>query len=200
MISVNYKTKKGGYMKKLALYTVLLIASVSLYARPLGLAVGVTGGIERLTWEGGGTDNLTAIGLTATFSPPVLPLGIRAGLEYAWKNYDYYGDTTNVTSSATFYDFSLFLGIEYYIALPLSPLSFYVGAGFESSRFGGEIFEIAGLLEPGESVTKNGFLIYGGVNLNVGMITVFAESGYGRIFYEVWNAHLPLRGGIKVSF
>jgi hypothetical protein len=182
-------------MKKLVLYTVLLIASVTLYAGPFGLSVGATGGIERLTWEEGDSDNLTAIGLTATFSPPVLPIGIRAGLEYAWKNYDYpYGDT-----NVTFYDFSLLLGIEYYIALPISPLSFYLGTGFELSRFGGELLEIAELLEPGESVTQNGLLVYGGVNLNVGMMAVFAECGYGIIFSEVWNVNVPIRGGIKVG-
>jgi len=176
-------------MKKFVLCFILLLVSIPLFAGILGLSAGVTGGVEnwKINTEDAETQTLTAIGLTATFSPPILPVGIRGDLEYAWTNVE------TPAGDLKLYDVFILLGIEYSIAPPLSPASFYVGAGYEISTIGGEYLEY-------EDPTKNGFLIYGGLNLSLGLFGVFAETGYGIIFAENANyTHVPIRGGIKVS-
>ena len=171
-------------MKKISLCIILLLVSMPLFAGILGLSGGITGGVEM--WdpntEGSATQTFTGIGLVATVSPPFLPIGIRGGLEYAWKSYP--GD---VKLSHIF----ILLGLERSIAPPLSPVSLYLGLGGEMAIF-----------DNGQdpSVTDYGFLIYGGINLSVGMTAVFAETGYGMIFMDRGNlTHIPIRGGIKVS-
>ncbi len=168
-------------MKKFALCLILLLVSVPLSAGILGLSAGITGGVELWNTEGSGTQTFTGIGLTATISPPILPISIRGGLEYAWKSYP--GDVKLT-------DIIILLGLERSIAPPFSPASLYLGIGGEMSTVGNG---------QDESVTDFGFLIYGGINLSMGMMAVFAETGYGMIFADPNYTHIPIRGGIKVS-
>jgi hypothetical protein len=172
-------------MKKLALCLILFLVSVPLSAGILGLSAGITGGVEM--WdpntEGSETQTFTGIGLTATISPPFIPINIRGDLEYAWKSY--------TDEDVKISDIFILLGLERSIAPPLSPLSLYLGLGGEMSILDNG---------DGESMTDYGFLIYGGINLNVGLMAVFAETGYGMIFMDRGNlTHIPIRGGIKVS-
>jgi hypothetical protein len=171
-------------MKKFALCIILLLVSVPLFAGILGLSAGITGGVEM--WDpntdGSETQTFTGIGLVATISPPFIPVGIRGGLEYAWKSYP--GDVK-------LSDIFILLGLERSIAPPLSPISAYLGVGGEMAIFDNS---------QGTSVTDYGFLIYGGLNFSVGLMAVFAETGYGMIFMDGGNlTHIPIRGGIKVS-
>ena len=88
------------------------------------------------------------------------------------------------------------VGLEYSIAPPLSPASLYVGVGYEISTIGSDYADYIGE----GSLTDNGFLVYGGLNMSLGLFAVFAETGYGIIFSDDANyTHIPLRGGIKVS-
>jgi hypothetical protein len=185
---------KGGYiMKKFALCFILLLVSLPLSAGILGLSAGVTGGIEnwKLDVEGEETQSLNAVGLTATFSPPIIPLSIRGDVEYAWTNVETPAGDVKLS------DVFILLGLEYSIAPPFFPLSLYIGAGYEISTIGGEYLDYLDY----EEATDNGFLIYGGLNLSLGPLGVFAETGYGTIFAEEGNiTHVPIRGGIKISF
>lgn len=172
-------------MKKFVLCLILLLVSVPLSAGILGLSAGITGGVEMLKLDalGAETQGFTGIGLTATISPPFIPIGVRGGLEYAWKSYP--GDVK-------ISDIIILIGLERSIAPPLFPISLYLGLGGEMSVFDDG--------QGGESITDYGVLIYGGLNLSLGMMAVFAETGYGMIFMEGGNlTHVPIRGGIKVS-
>jgi hypothetical protein len=190
-------------MKKLALCTVLMLISVPLFAGILGLSAGATGGVEM--WqikldeaeEAGDMQNYPAIGLTADFSPPIIPIGVRGSIEYAWKSekttIPVYGDIT--TSISLLF---VLIGLEYSVAPPLSPASLYFGAGYEIATISTSM--TGGPLDTDVSETDSGVLFYTGTNLNIGLIAVFAETGYGIIFMEGGNIiHIPIRGGIKVS-
>ena len=170
-------------MKKFALCIVLLLVSIPLSAGILGISAGATGGVElwKINTEGAATQTFTAVGVTATLSPPFIPVGIRGGFEYAWKSYS---DDTKLS------DIIILLGIEHSIAPPLFPASLYLGIGGEMSTVGNG---------QDESVTDFGVLVYGGINLSMGMMAVFAETGYGIIFADPTYTHIPIRGGIKVS-
>jgi hypothetical protein len=190
---INSKPKKGDYMKKLTLCIVLLLISVPLSAGILGLSAGITGGIEnwKISTEDAETQSLKAVGLTASFSPPIIPLGIRGDIEYAWK------DVETPIGDVKLSDIFILLAIQYSISPPIVPASLYVGAGYEISTIGTDYSEYLGAES---SLTDNGFLVYGGLNLSLGLFAVFAETGYGMIFAEDENyTHIPIRGGIKIS-
>jgi len=179
-------------MKKLVLCIMLLVLSMPLSAGILGLSAGITGGVEnwKMDVEGAESQSLTSIGLTASFSPPIIPLGVRGQLEYAWT------DVETPVGELKLSDVFLMVGLEYSIAPPLSPASLYVGVGYEISTIGSDYADYIGE----GSLTDNGFLIYGGLNMSLGLFAVFAETGYGIIFSDDANyTHIPLRGGIKVS-
>ncbi len=179
-------------MKKFVLCVMLLLLSIPLSAGILGLSAGITGGVEnwKMDVEGAESQSLTSIGLTASFSPPIIPLGVRGQLEYAWT------DVETPVGELKLSDVFLMVGLEYSIAPPLSPASLYVGVGYEISTIGSDYADYIGE----GSLTDNGFLIYGGLNMSLGLFAVFAETGYGIIFSDDANyTHIPLRGGIKVS-
>ncbi len=188
-------------MKKFVLCIILLLISVPLSAGIFGLSAGATGGVER--WkvnvedseEAADMQTYPAIGLTATFSPPILPVGIRGSIEYAWKSQTQetvLGDLTTEISLVF-----VLIGLEYSIAPPLSPASLYVGAGYEMATIS---TSMSGIIHASSSSTDSGVLFYTGTNLNMGLIAIFAETGYGIIFMEGGNiTHIPIRGGIKVS-
>ncbi len=171
-------------MKKFTLFVVLLLVSAPLSAEIYGLSIGVTGGVEMLKINAPGAEHqtFTGIGLAATISNSASPISYRGGLEYAWKSYP---DNTK------FYDIFILLGIEHYITPPLLPTSFYFGIGAEISTFGNN---------QNKSVTDFGVLVYGGINLSMGMMALFTETGYGILFAGLTTySHIPIRGGIKVS-
>ncbi len=171
-------------MKKFTLCVVLLLVSTPLYAGVSGLSIGATGGAEMLKINAPGAEHqtFTGIGLAATISPSASPISYRGGLEYAWKSYP---DNTK------FYDIFILLGIEHYITPPLLSTSFHFGIGAEISTFGNG---------KNKSVTDFGVLVYGGINLGMGMMAVFVETGYGILFADLTTyTHTPIRGGIKVS-
>lgn len=180
-------------MKKFALCTILLLLSIPLSAGILGLSAGITGGVEnwKLDAEGEETQTLKAVGLTASFSPPIIPVGIRGDIEYAWT------DVETPVGEVKLSDVFILLAIQYSISPPLVPASLYVGAGYEISTIGTDYSEYLG---NESSLTDSGFLVYGGLNLSLGLFAVFAETGYGMIFADDANyTHIPLRGGIKIS-
>ncbi len=188
-------------MKKYALCLILLFVSIPLFAGILGLSVGGTGGVEM--WkinvddseEESEMQNYPAIGLTANFSPPILPVGIRGGFEYAWKSQTQetvIGDLTTEISLVF-----VLIGLEYSISPPLSPASLYFGVGVEIATTS---TSMSGIIHASSSSTDYGFLAYTGTSFNMGLIGVFAETGYGIIFMEGGNiTHIPIRGGIKIS-
>jgi hypothetical protein len=175
-------------MKKFPLCLILLLVSVPLFAGILGLSAGINVGVERWKLESESeTRSLMAAGLTVSLSPPIIPVGIRGDIEYAWTNVETPAGDVKLS------DVFILIGLEYYIAPPLLPISLYIGGGYEISTIGGEYLEY-------EDPTDNGFLIYGGLNVSFGLFAVFAESGYGLIFAEDENlTHIPIRGGIKIS-
>ena len=180
-------------MKRFPLFCILLFVSIPLFAGILGLSAGITGGVEnwKLNAEGEETQSLKAIGLTATFSPPIIPVGIRGDIEYAWT------DVETPIGDVKLSDVFILIGIQYSISPPVIPLSIYVGTGYEISTIGTDYGEYLG---DASSLTDNGFIVYGGLNLSVGLFAVFAETGYGMIFTEEDNyTHIPIRGGIKIS-
>ncbi len=179
-------------MRKFALCAVLLLVGVPLFAGVLGLSVGATGGVE--LWKINiedielETETYLAIGLTVTFSPPFIPVGIRGGFEYAWQTEE------TPLADITYTEILILLGMEYSIAPPFSPLSFYAGMGPEISISG------ASAMGMSYSETHYGVLFYGGLNFSMGLIGIFAETGYGIIFYEeATHTHIPIRGGIKIG-
>jgi hypothetical protein len=174
-------------MKRFVFCIVLLLVSIPISAGILGISAGATGGVERwkLNIERAETQTFAAVGLTATLSPPFIPVGIRGGVEYAWKTVE------DVTIS----DIFILLGLEYSVAPPLFPASFYLGTGLEMATFA---TSKNGVREG--SSTDFGVLFYGGINFCMGLTAIFVESGYGIIFAEELNySHIPIRGGIKVS-
>lgn len=180
-------------MKKFTLCALLLLLSVPLSAGILGLEAGITGGVEnwKLDAEGAETQSLKAIGLTVTFSPPIIPVGIRGDIEYAWK------DVETPVGDIKLSDAFILIAIQYSISPPVIPLSLYLGGGYEISTIGTDYSEYLG---SESSITDSGFLVYGGLNLSLGLFAVFAETGYGMIFADEDNyTHIPIRGGIKIS-
>jgi len=181
-------------MKKFMLCVILLVLSVPLSAGILGLEAGVHGGVEnwKLDVEEAETQTLKAIGLTATFSPPIIPVGIRGDIEYAWKDVEIEG-----LGEIKLSDVFILIAVQYSISPPLVPLSLYLGGGYEISTIGTDYSEYLG---SEGSITDSGFLVYGGLNLNLGLFAVFAETGYGMIFADDDKyTHMPIRGGIKLS-
>ena len=188
-------------MKKYALCVVFLLVSIPLSAGILGLSVGGTGGVEM--WEvnideaedESETQTYPAFGLTANFSPPILPVGLRGSIEYAWRTRTQetvLGDLTTEISLVF-----ILIGLEYSISPPLSSTSFYAGAGLEITTLS---TNLSGIIHSSSSSTDYGFLAYTGTSFNMGLIAVFAETGYGIIFMEDGNiTHIPIRGGIKIS-
>jgi len=180
-------------MKKFVLCAILLFLSVPLFAGILGLEAGITGGVEnwKLDAEGEETETLKAIGLTAAFSPPIIPVGLRGNIEYAWK------DVETPAGDIKLSDVFILIAVQYSISPPLVPLSLYLGGGYEMSTIGTDYSEYLGAEG---SITDSGFLVYGGLNLSLGLFAVFAETGYGMIFADENNyTHIPIRGGIKLS-
>jgi hypothetical protein len=180
-------------MKKFVLCSILLLVSIPLSAGILGLEAGIMGGVEnwKLDAEGEETQSLKAIGLTASFSPPIIPVGIRGDIEYAWK------DVETPAGDIKLSDVFILLAIQYSISPPVVPLSLYLGGGYEMSTIGTDYSEYLGAEG---SLTDSGFLVYGGLNLSLGLFAVFAETGYGMIFADDDNyTHIPIRGGIKIS-
>jgi len=175
-------------MRKIFPCIILLLVSISLSA-------GATGGIEMWTVEEVGTETFPAIGINATFSPLIIPIGIRGGIEYSWKHEEDVPVIGDVSTSIFF----ILLGLEYYISPPLSPVSFYIGSGAEIITISGSSSgSITG--DYSYSSTKFGFLVYTGVSFDMGLMGFFAETGYGTVFAEDANiTHIPIRGGIKVN-
>jgi len=171
-------------MKKLALCLVLLMISTPAFAVGTGIGIGVYGGIDMMvsSAEGAETQTFTQIGGLLDFSLPGMPMGLRAGLEYAWKSYDTYKAT----------DMIILLAGQYNVILPGAPMSFYLGAG-------GEMVMASTDIEGVDGETNFGFLAYGGANYSMGGMGIFAEIGYGMIFDDPSVTHIPIRGGIKIN-
>jgi hypothetical protein len=181
-------------MKKFASCLILLLIGIPLFAGILGLSAGITGGVEnwKISTEDAETQSLKAVGLTASFSPPIIPIEFRGDIEYAWTNVETPAGDIKLS------DVFILLGIQYSISPPLVPASLYVGAGYEMSTIGSDYAQY--LTGDITSLTDSGFLVYGGLNLSLGLFAVFAETGYGMIFAEDENyTHIPIRGGIKIS-
>jgi len=176
-------------MRKLAFCLVLLFVSTSLLAGPMGIGIGIHGGIEMMisSAEDAETETYPAIGAALDFSLPGIPIGLRGDFEYAWKSYDvpFIGEykATNMI---------ILLAGQYNVVLPGAPMSFYLGAG-------GQMVMSSTDIEGSEGDTNFGFLAYGGANYNMGSIGIFAEVGYGMIFSDPSGTNIPIRGGIKFS-
>jgi hypothetical protein len=176
-------------MKKLALFLVLLFVSTPLLAGPVGLGIGIHGGIEMIisSEEDAETQTYTAIGGLVDFSLPGIPIGLRAGGEYAWKSFE--GDAK--ASSII-----ILLAGQYNVVLPGAPMSFYIGAGGQMAM---SSMDLPDPLPDPDSETNFGFLAYAGANYSMGGIGIFAEVGYGMIFSDPSGTNIPIRGGIKFS-
>jgi len=180
-------------MKKLALCLVLLMISTPAFAVGTGIGIGIGGGIDMIVPDGENaeTQTFTEICGLVDFSLPGMPMGLRAGLEYAWKSYD-----EPVEYKAT--NMIILLAGQYNVILPGAPMSFYIGAGPEMVMSSTDI-------ENSESESNFGFLAYGGANYSMGSMGIFAEIGYGMVFAEdeeteaVNFTHIPIRGGIKIN-
>jgi len=169
-------------MKKLALCLVLLFVSTPLLAGPMGLGIGLHGGIEMMisSAEGAETETYPAIGGLVDFSLPGIPIGLRGDFDYAWKSAD----------GATATSMIILLAGQYNVVLPGAPMSFYIGAGGQMA-----------MRDDGADNTSTdfGFLAYGGANYSMGGIGIFAEVGYGMIFSDPSATNIPIRGGIKFN-
>ncbi len=184
-------------MKKFAVLVVLLLISVPLSAGVLGLSAGAMGGVEmwKINVEGAEMQTYPAFGAMATFSPPILPVGLRGAIEYTWKSETAETILGDVTTKISY--LFILLGLEYSIAPPLSPASFYVGVGAEMTT---TTASMSGALDISASSTDFGFLAYTGTSFTMGLMGFFAETGYGIIFMEGGSlTHIPIRGGIKIS-
>lgn len=171
-------------MKKLSVCLVLLIVSVPAFAIGTGIGIGVGGGIDMMvsSAEGAETETFPEIAGLIDFSLPGMPMGLRAGLEYAWKSYETYKVTEMI----------ILLAGQYNVVLPGAPMSFYLGAGGEMAMASTDI-------EGVEGETDFGFLAYGGANYSMGGLGIFAEIGYGMIFTDPSTTHIPIRGGVKFN-
>ncbi len=171
-------------MKKLAFCLVLLLVSTPLLAGPVGLGIGIHGGIEMMisSAEDAETETFPAIGAALDFSLPGIPIGLRGDFEYAWKSYDTFKATNMI----------ILLAGQYNVVLPGAPMSFYLGAG-------GQMVMSSTDIEEDEGDTNFGFLAYAGANYSMGGIGIFAEVGYGMIFSDPSATNIPIRGGIKFS-
>ncbi len=172
-------------MKKLSVCVVLLLMSAPLFAAGTGLGIGATGGIEMMM--NGDSENFMAIGGIVDFSMPGMPIALRGGFEYAWKNFE--GDISSKVML-------ILLAAQYNIVLPGAPMSFYIGAGGEMAMTS---VDFPDPLPDPDSETNFGFLVYGGACYNMGNIGIFAETGYGMIFSDPSMKHIPIRGGVKVN-
>ncbi len=192
-------------MKKLALSLVLLFVSAPLLAGPIGLGIGVGGGMEILVpgEEEAESEMAPAIVAGVDFSLPGIPVGLRGGFEYAWKssNETLFGwDLGGV--EASFSVMAILLAVQYNLILPGAPMSFYIGAGGEYA-----MTKMSSDEEGAEDVEENDFgvLGYAGGVYSMGKIGIFAEVGYGMIFSKDEDTgaenltHIPIRGGIRFS-
>jgi len=172
-------------MRKLAFCLVLLFVSTSLLAGPMGIGIGIHGGIEMMISSAEDTTKTgtyPAIGAALDFSLPGIPIGLRGDFEYAWKSYDEFKATNMI----------ILLAGQYNVVLPGAPMSFYLGAG-------GQMVMRSSDEPDSESDSNFGFLAYGGANYNMGGMGLFAEVGYGMIFSDPSATNIPIRGGIKFS-
>lgn len=176
-------------MKKLAVCLVLLMVSVPAFAIGTGIGIGIGGGIDMMvsSAEGAETETFPQIAGLVDFSLPGMPMGLRAGLEYAWKSYD-----VPLIGEYKLTEMIILLAGQYNVILPGAPMSFYLGAGGEMAMASSDI-------EGAESETDFGFLAYGGANYSMGGLGIFAEIGYGMIFTDPSTTHIPIRGGIKFN-
>jgi hypothetical protein len=171
-------------MKKLAFCLVLLLVSTPLLAGPMGIGIGIHGGIEMMisSVEDAETETFTAIGGLLDFSLPGIPIGLRGDFDYTWKSIEEVKYTNMI----------ILLAGQYNVVLPGAPMSFYLGAGGQMAMMGSDAPD-------SDSETKFGFLAYGGANYSMGGIGIFAEVGYGMIFTDPSLTNIPIRGGIKFS-
>ncbi len=179
--------QKGGIMKKLVFCLVLLFVSMPLFAGATGIGIGIHGGIEMMVVDTT-TETYPAIGGIVDFSLPGIPIGLRAGGEYAWKSFE--GDAS--ASSII-----ILLAGQYNVVLPGAPMSFYIGAGGQMAM---SSMDLPDPLPDPDSENNFGFLAYAGANYNMGMMGLFAEVGYGMIFTDPESTtNIPIRGGIKFN-
>ena len=171
-------------MKKLAFCLVLLFVSTPLLAGPMGIGIGIHGGVEMIisSAEGAETETFPAIGGSLDFSLPGIPIGLRGDFDYTWKSIEEVKYTNMI----------ILLAGQYNVVLPGAPMSFYLGAG-------GQMAMMSSDAPDSDSETKFGFLAYGGANYSMGGIGIFAEVGYGMIFTDPSLTNIPIRGGIKFS-
>ncbi len=186
-------------MKKLALCSLLLIVSIPTFGIGTGIGIGIGGGIDVLDQEGTRSETYPQIAGLVDFSFPGMPMGLRAGLEYAWKYYDFsilgeYKTTWMV----------ILLAGQYNVALPETPMNLYLGAGGEMALVG--VSGGNGIIGPiDESDSHFGIIVYTGANYNMCKMGIFAEIGFGIVFAkdeesETGNYyHIPIRGGIKFN-
>ena len=171
-------------MKKLAFCLVLLFVSTPLLAGPMGIGIGIHGGVEMIisSAEGAETETFPAIGGSLDFSLPGIPIGLRGDFDYTWKSIEEVKYTNMI----------ILLAGQYNVVLPGAPMSFYLGAG-------GQMAMMSSDAPDSDSETKFGFLAYGGANYSMGGMGIFAEVGYGMIFTDPSLTNIPIRGGIKFS-
>ena len=181
-------------MRKFVLFTFLLFVGMPLFAE---LSIDATGGVELLIPEGDmETETYPVIGITANYSTPGMPISIRGGFEYGWgsKVAVIEGDEYDVDATLK----TIFLAVQYNIEMPGAPVSFYIGAGPQIV-----ILDADEVLAGGSkySIDQNGVggLIYAGGNVNIGVMSLFAETGFGMLMEENSPKNVPIRGGIKIS-
>jgi hypothetical protein len=176
-------------MKKLVFCLVLLLISTPVFAIGTGMGISLGGGIDMMvsSAEGAETETYPQIAGALDFSLPGMPMGLRAGVEYAWKSYD-----VPILGEYKATMMIILLAGQYNVVLPGAPMSFYLGAGGEMAMASTDI-------EGSESETNFGFLAYGGANYSMGGIGLFAEVGYGMIFSDPSLTHIPIKGGIKIN-
>ena len=181
-------------MRKFALCTVLLLIGIPLFA---GLSINATGGAELLIHEGDIESEIyPVVGVTANYSIPQMPISVRAGVEYGWK-------PKTVTIEGDEYDINTtlitaLLALQYNIAIPGAPASFYIGGGPEILMLNADEVFVEGTKY---SIDYNevGALVYAGGSVNIGTISLFAEAGFGMLFEEGAPKHVPVRGGIQIN-
>jgi hypothetical protein len=193
-------------MKKLALCLILLFVSMPLLAGATGIGIGIGGGIDMIVpdVEDAETETYPEIAGLIDFSLPGIPIGLRGGIEYAWKSEEQEIPIIGTMETKTTV-IPILLAGQYNVVLPGAPMSFYVGAGGELAMMSATT--TIGDAEEDYSKTAFGFLAYAGANYSMGNMGIFAEVGYGMIFAEeedadyAWSnfTHIPIRGGIKFN-
>ena len=181
-------------MRKFALCTVLLFVGMPLLAK---LSIDATGGFKlMIPEENAKSETYPVIGITANYSIPKMPISIRESFEYghgSWIPTNIDGNLTDVNATLK----TILLAVQYNIEMPSAPVSFYIGAGpemviFDSSeRLGDIIYSF--------DYTDEGALIYAGGSVNMGVISLFTEAGFGMFFETLATNHVPINGGIKFN-